>query len=91
MEDMLAYTGNGSLYIKTQSQPATVQRIPGLVVGFKGSKIFSLTDVTMNIIDVPQSTTFYRFLEAKNFEMAYKLACVGVTEQDWRALGVEAL
>jgi len=23
--------------------------------------------------------------------MAYKLACIGVTIQDWRALGVEAL
>lgn len=23
--------------------------------------------------------------------MAYKIACIGVTEQDWRALGTEAL
>ena len=45
----------------------------------------------MNTIDVPQSSTFFRFLEKKDFQMAYKLACLGVTEQDWRALGVEAL
>jgi intraflagellar transport protein 122 len=23
--------------------------------------------------------------------MAYKIACIGVTEQDWRALGIDAL
>lgn len=45
----------------------------------------------MNTIDVPQSSTFYRFLEKKDFLMAYKLACVGVTIQDWRSLGIEAL
>jgi len=27
----------------------------------------------------------------KDFSMSYKLACLGVTEQDWRALGIEAL
>jgi intraflagellar transport protein 122 len=91
MEDMLAYTGNGILYIKIQNFPATQQRLPGFVVGFKGSKIFSLHNVVMNTIDVPQSSTFYRFLENKDFRMAYKIACLGVTEQDWRALGKEAL
>jgi intraflagellar transport protein 122 len=45
----------------------------------------------MNTIDVPQSATFYRFLEDKNYEMAYKIACLGVTEQDWRQLGTETL
>jgi intraflagellar transport protein 122 len=45
----------------------------------------------MNTIDVPQSTTFFRFLEKRDFQMAYKLACLGVTEQDWRALGIDAL
>lgn len=45
----------------------------------------------MNTIDVPQSSTFYRFLEKKDFNIGYKIACLGVTEQDWRALGIECL
>lgn len=91
MEDMLAYTGNNTLYIKTQTLPAMSQPMIGFVVGFKGSKIFSLQQSAMNTIDVPQSQTFYRFLDNKNFDMAYKIGCLGVTEQDWRALGTEAL
>lgn len=91
VDDMLAYTGQDSLYIKCRDLPAQQQRLPGYVVGFKGSKIFCLNDSNMNTIDVPQSSTFFRFLEKKDFTMAYKLACLGVTEQDWRALGVEAL
>lgn len=88
---MFAYTGKDQLFIKCRDLPAQQQRLPGYVVGFKGSKIFCLSDNNMNTIDVPQSSTFFRFLEKKDFEMAYKLACLGVTEQDWRALGVEAL
>ena len=88
---MLAYTTKDTLYIKTREMPASQQKLPGLVVGFKGSKIFCLSDTAMNTIDVPQSATFYRFLEKKDFAMAYKLACIGVTIQDWKALGVDAL
>ena len=91
MEDMIAYTGKDTLYIKIRDMPPSTQRLPGFVVGFKGSKIFCLQSNSMNTIDVPQSSTFYRFLEKKDFSMAYKIACIGVTEQDWRALGIEAL
>jgi intraflagellar transport protein 122 len=91
MDDMLAYTTKDTLFIKTREMPASQQKLPGFVVGLKGSKIFCLSDTSMNTIDVPQSSTFYRFLEKRDFSMAYKLACIGVTIQDWRALGVEAL
>jgi len=91
MDDMLAFTTNDTLYIKTREMPASQQKLPGLVVGFKGSKIFCLSDTAMNTIDVPQSSTFYRFLEKKDYAMAYKLSCIGVTIQDWKALGIEAL
>ncbi|CAI2371085.1 unnamed protein product [Moneuplotes crassus] len=90
MDEMLAYTGDGQLYIKTGDLSPSSQRMPGEVVGFKGSKIFTLFDGSMTAIDVPQSGTFYQYLQ-KDFKMAYKIACLGVTEQDWRSLGIEAL
>ena len=61
------------------------------MVGFKGSKIFCISDTAMNTIDVPQSSTFFEFLQKKDFAMAYKLACLGVTISDWRQLGIESL
>lgn len=91
MEDMLAYTSKDTLFIRTGNMPPSQQKLPGTVVGFKGSKIFCLSSTAMNTIDVPQSATFYRFLEKKDYEMAYKLACIGVTIPDWKALGTEAL
>lgn len=91
MDDMLAYTGADTLYIKTREMPSSQQKLPGSVVGFKGSKIFCISDTAMNTIDVPQSSTFFEFLQKKDFAMAYKLACLGVTTSDWRQLGIEAL
>lgn len=91
MEDMLAYSGNNTLSIKTGNFAPTTQKLLGFVVGFKGSKIFSLHYVTMNTIDIPQTASMYRYLEEKNHEMAYKVACLGVTEQDWRALAIDCI
>ena len=41
-------------------------------------------------MDISQSSTLVKFIEKKEFEMAYKLACLGVPENDLRFLGVEA-
>lgn len=91
MDDMIAYLGDGQLFIKTGDLQATSQRMLGEIVGFKGSKIFILQSGTINSIDVPQSSTFYRYLEKKSYDMCYKIACLGVTELDWRCLGTEAM
>lgn len=61
------------------------------MVGFKGSKIFCLHYISMQTIDVPQSASLYRYIEKKDFETAYKVACLGVTEADWRLLALDAL
>ena len=53
MDDMLAYTSADTLFIKTREAAPSSQKLPGLVVGFKGSKIFCITDQSMNTIDVP--------------------------------------
>ena len=91
MEDMLCYSGGGQLSIKTGSFPLHTQSLQGFVVGFKGSKVFCLHFLTMQTIDVPQSASLYRYLELRDFERAYQVACLGVTEADWRELAVHAL
>ena len=57
----------------------------------QGSKVFCLDEYTMQTIDVPQSATMARYLQQRDFSRAYQVACLGVPEADWRALGVEAL
>lgn len=56
-----------------------------------GSRIFCLHIYAMQAIDVPQSASLYRYLEKKDFVNAFKIACLGVTDSDWRLLAVEAL
>mmetsp|Transcript_24173 Transcript_24173/g.65451 ORF Transcript_24173/g.65451 Transcript_24173/m.65451 type:complete len:1251 (-) Transcript_24173:228-3980(-) len=91
LDDMICFSGNGTLSIKTADFPLHQQNLQGFVVGFKGSKIFCLHYVEMKTIDVPQSASLYQYLEKRDFSAAYKVACLGITESDWLQLGNEAL
>ena len=90
-EDMLCYSGNGTLSIKAGNFPPHQQKMMGFVVGFTGSKIFCLHVYSMTTIEVPLSSPLYQYLDKKEFSNAYTTGCLGVTESDWRALGNEAL
>ncbi|OQR94940.1 Intraflagellar Transport Protein, partial [Achlya hypogyna] len=90
-EDMLCFAGNNQLKIKTGNFPVHSQRMQGFVVGFTGSKVFCLHALTVQAIDVPQSAPLYRYVEQGEFDLAYAVACLGVTESDWRFLAWEAL
>jgi len=89
--DMLCFSAHNMLSIKTGNFPLHQQRMQGVVVGFKGSRIYALHYVSMHAIDVPQSASLYRHLEKRDFAAAYKIACLGVTDGDWRQLANEAL
>lgn len=81
----------GTLCIRTGDFPPSEQKMQGFVVGFRGSKIFCLHFISMQSIDVPQSASVYRYLEKRQIEKAYEVACLGVTDADWRHLAMTAL
>lgn len=91
LEDILCYSGNGTLNIKASNFPPYQQKMQGFVVGFKGSHIFCLHIYAMTTVDVPQSASLERYLDLKDFDAAYRVACLGVTESDWRKLALDAL
>ncbi|RDD42914.1 Intraflagellar transport protein 122-like protein [Trichoplax sp. H2] len=90
-DDMLCFSGNGTLCIKANIFPPHLQKLQGFVVGFNGSKIYCLHVYSMSAIDVPQSAAMYQYLEKKDFANAYKVACLGVTDPDWRNLAMDAI
>ncbi|KDR19634.1 hypothetical protein L798_06155, partial [Zootermopsis nevadensis] len=90
-EEMLCFSGNNILSIKASNFPVHQQKLMGFVVGLCGSKIFCLHVSTMSTIEVPLSAPMYQYLEKKMFWDAYKVACLGVTDGDWGALGHAAL
>lgn len=90
-EDMLCFSGNGSLHIKAADFPLHRQKLPGFVVGFTGSNIYCLHVHSMTTVEVPQSHSMHQYLKQGLFEGAYRVACLGVTEADWRTLALEAL
>uniref|UniRef100_A0A667Z4S8 Intraflagellar transport protein 122 homolog n=1 Tax=Myripristis murdjan TaxID=586833 RepID=A0A667Z4S8_9TELE len=90
-EDMLCFSGSGYLNIKASDFPVHQQKLQGFVVGYNGSKIFCLHVYSMSAVEVPQSAPMYQYLEKRMFKEAYQIACLGVTDNDWRDLASEAL
>ncbi|XP_054629542.1 intraflagellar transport protein 122 homolog isoform X3 [Dunckerocampus dactyliophorus] len=90
-EVMLCFSGNGYLNIKASNFPVHQQKMQGFMVGFNGSKIFCLHVYSMSAVEVPQSAPMYQYLERKMFKEAHQIACLGVTDSDWRDLATEAL
>ncbi|RWS28956.1 intraflagellar transport protein 122-like protein, partial [Leptotrombidium deliense] len=90
-EDMLCFSGAGTLSIKASNFPTHTQQLQGFVVGFCGSKVFCLHYNVVTTIEVSQSVPLLQYLEKKQFREAYKTACLNVTEQDWNQLAHAAL
>ncbi|KAL4432520.1 hypothetical protein ABPG74_013374 [Tetrahymena malaccensis] len=90
-DDLLAFSSNDTTFIRCANHPPLSQKITGQVVGFKANKLFVLNDSVMSTIDVSMTQTMIKYLERKEFQSAYDIALLGVTDQDFLYLGNEAL
>ncbi|KPA79976.1 hypothetical protein ABB37_05018 [Leptomonas pyrrhocoris] len=90
--DIIAFTcGNNTLNVKTGTLPAYQQVVRGIVVGFKANHIFNLHYANIMTLDVPHSHALYKYVEQKELDRAYEVACLGVTDGDWKMLGLHAM
>ncbi|KAK6748591.1 hypothetical protein RB195_001298 [Necator americanus] len=90
-EDIICYSGNSKLTVRARGYPGHQQTMFGFVVGFSGNKVYCLHIYAMQAIEVPFSNQLYQYIEKKEYQKAYELACLGVTSEDWEILAKEAI
>lgn len=56
------------------------QLIGGDVQSYQGSRVVFLEGVKLRMADVPLTNAMYRHLEAREFQQAYTVASLGVTQ-----------
>lgn len=92
MESMLCYSHiSGGLSIRVNTlPPRSPQNMLGVVVGLSGSMAFCLRGNAMNNIPLALGATMWQFIEMGKYEDAYKIASLGVTNNDWISLAEAA-
>ncbi|VDM56939.1 unnamed protein product, partial [Angiostrongylus costaricensis] len=90
-EEIICYSGSSKLTIRARGYPGHQQRMFGFVVGFSGNKVYCLHIYAMQALEVPFSNQLYQYIENKEYQKAYDLACLGVTTEDWQILGMAAI
>ncbi|XP_051161996.1 intraflagellar transport protein 122 homolog [Leptopilina boulardi] len=90
-EEIMCFSGVNYLAIKVANFNEYRQKFSGFVVGHNGSRLYCLNGPSIVTVEIPLSSAMYQYLEIDMFKEAYAIACLGVAENDWFALGVAAL
>ena len=107
VDDMLCYTGESSIFVisgigsnkdgstkdtkDSKGYEPQEQHIAGLAIGFHGQRIYCLYKASIMGLDIPQGSNMLQLLDRGDVDGAYKMACLGATEADWRTLAMRAL
>lgn len=90
-DDLLCYSSNGSLHVRTSGLSPIKEQQQGFVIGFKETYAFVLHQSAVRTVDVPLSSHVRALCNKGELHKAYSLACLGVPHSDWRTLGTICL
>ena len=88
---IIAESSDPAATLQSSTPEIQEQHIFGMALGFRGQKIFCLLRNSVVGVDVPQGLNMQRALEHGDIKTAYKIACLGATEADWKLLAMRAL
>lgn len=91
LEEMLAFSGSGSVCVQAEDFTVYQQPLQGFVVGFVGAKVFCLQQNTVTAIEVSQTQFMKKYINMNRFEDAFEIACLNATDSDWSELAHAAL
>ena len=91
INNLFCYGGNGTATIQDLSGSVHIQDTIGHPIHFTGSHIFSIHDATLVCTDVCISALVEKQLRKRNYDAAYKLATLGVSDTIWKILAHHAL
>lgn len=92
IEDIISYWYDGNVFIKTADFQPTAEKMNGVIVGFRGTKVYLLQALNnINILDISHSTSIMKYCDEKNYQQSYNVAALGATNQEWMYIGFESL
>jgi len=92
IEDMISYWYGGNVNIRTSDFPPLAEKMNGVIVGFRGTKVYVLQALNnINILDISHRNSIMKYCEDKNYKESYSVANLGATTQEWIYIGFESL
>ncbi|KAL5111573.1 hypothetical protein TcWFU_002419 [Taenia crassiceps] len=89
--NLLCYCSNDTLYVVVDDYVCHQQPLEGVVINFYGASVYCISKQTVRCVEVQLAQAMYYYLNAGRLQEAYRIACLGVAECDWRELGKVAL
>ncbi len=92
IDNMISFWYEGNVFIKTSDFDPICEKMTGVIIGFRGTKVFMLQSYNnVSVLDISNSQSIMKYAERKEMNESYKIACLGATNQEWIYLGFESL
>lgn len=90
IDDMLCFSGKDSYTVKSGRYTTPSQSTTGRIAGFKASQVYILNKHGMAVSDISPTPLVTRYAQDGDFDTAYRIASIGMSQSDWSRLAKSA-